>query len=194
MISRKKKFILASRSPRRAHLLRQIGMNFSVRESAIDEIIDETKSPAENVKQLSLQKASAVASHFRSGIVIGSDTIVVLGREILGKPETKKEAVAMLHQLSGRTHTVFTGFALVDAQSKRSFADFEKTKVTFRDLGAKEIREYVRSGSPLDKAGAYGIQDDYGAVFVERIDGCYYTVVGFPLAKFYIALQKFLLP
>jgi septum formation protein len=192
MIDKKKKFILASRSPRRAHLLRQIGMKFSIQESNVDEIIDEKKTPAENVKLLSLQKALSVASCTASGIVIGSDTIVVLGKEILGKPETRKEAASMLHKLSGHTHTVFTGFALVDAQSKRSLVDYEKTKVTFRNLTDREIREYVRSGSPLDKAGAYGIQDDYGAVFVHRIEGCYYTVVGFPLTKFYIALQKFL--
>lgn len=158
----------------------------------MDEIIDTTKTPAENVMSLSLQKALAVASRAASGIVIGSDTIVVLQKQILGKPETRREAAMMLHKLSGRTHTVFTGFAIVDAQSKRSLIDYEKTKVTFRALSNKEIQEYVRSGSPLDKAGAYGIQDDYGAVFVQRIDGCYYTVVGFPLTKFYIALQKFL--
>ncbi len=192
MIDKKRKFILASRSPRRAHLLHQIGMKFSIQESNVDEIIDTTKTPAENVMSLSLQKALAVASRAASGIVIGSDTIVVLQKQILGKPETRREAAMMLHKLSGRTHTVFTGFAIVDAQSKRSLIDYEKTKVTFRALSNKEIQEYVRSGSPLDKAGAYGIQDDYGAVFVQRIDGCYYTVVGFPLTKFYIALQKFL--
>lgn len=192
MIKTKKKFILASRSPRRAHLLGQIGLTFSVRESNVDETIDEKRTPAENVKALSLQKAFAVASRVTSGIIIGADTIVVLGKEILGKPETPKEAVSMLRKLSGRTHTVFTGFALVDVKSKRAFVDYEKTKVRFRKLDEKEIREYVRSGSPFDKAGAYGIQDEYGAVFVQRIEGCFYTVVGFPLTKFYIAVQKFL--
>ncbi|MDE3058323.1 MAG: septum formation inhibitor Maf [Bacteroidota bacterium] len=192
MIRTKKKFILASRSPRRANLLRQIGIKFSVHESNVDEVLDPGKTFGENVKSLSLQKALAVASHYTSGIVIGSDTIVVAGKRILGKPASRKDAAAMLRQLSGRTHTVFTGFSIVDAKSKRTVVDCEETKVTFRRLSDREIREYVRSGSPMDKAGAYGIQDDYGAVFVERLEGCYYTVVGFPLTKFYIALQKFL--
>ncbi len=185
--------ILASRSPRRAQLFKQIGLTFTQQESSVEEILDASKSPEENVQSLSLLKAIDVAEHFSHGIVVGSDTIVVVNGKILGKPSSEEEAFTMLRTLSSRTHTVFTGFALVDVQSKKNYVDFEKTDVTFRELDAEEIRNYIASGSPMDKAGAYGIQDDYGAVFVEKINGCYYTVVGFPLAKFYIALQKFIM-
>jgi septum formation protein len=192
MLKTAKPIILASRSPRRIHLLRQIGLSFTVQESGVDEHIDDGVGPEEAVRKLSFEKASHVAGRLRTGIVIGADTIVVLDGEILGKPASKEKAITMLSQLGGRTHTVFTGFALVDVESKKSLVDYEKTDVTFRRLGKKEIENYVQSGSPMDKAGAYGIQDDYGAVFVEKISGCFYTVVGFPLSKFYTSLNMFL--
>lgn len=192
MISTDKPIILASRSPRRVHLMRLLGIPFVIQESDVQEIVDNGLTPAEIVRRLSLQKANDVASRVRSGIVIGADTIVVLDGKILGKPSTEEEAVAMLSRLSGRTHSVFTGFALVDAETKKSYIDFERTEVTFRRLSGDEILSYVRSGSPMDKAGAYGIQDDYGAVFVEKIEGCFYNVVGFPLSKFYSALNSFI--
>lgn len=183
--------ILASQSPRRAHLLRQIGLTFQVRPSDIPETIDTAASSEANVERLALLKANEVASSVEDGIVIGSDTIVVIDGEVLGKPATPDEAERMLARLSGRTHTVFTGFALVDAASKKSYIGHERTEVTFRPLHASEIATYVRSGSPMDKAGAYGIQDDFGAVFVERIVGDYYTVVGFPLSRFYTSFIEF---
>ncbi|HTR82681.1 MAG TPA: Maf family protein [Bacteroidota bacterium] len=192
MIQTDRPIILASRSPRRSHLLRQIGIPFTVRASGIDETFDGMRTPDDIVQALSLAKASSVAKDLKTGIVIGADTIVVLGKAILGKPSSKDDAARMLSLLSGKTHTVFTGFALVDVQSGKSLTDYEKTEVTFRPLGAKEIHEYVASGSPMDKAGAYGIQDDYGAVFVEKINGCFYTVVGFPLSKFYMSFKTFL--
>ena len=192
MIKTGRPIILASQSPRRIRLLRLLGIPFTVQASGVDERIDERISPEDVVRQLSLEKAKAVAAPLRAGIVIGADTIVVLDKKILGKPTSKEEATAMLSLLSGRTHTVFTGFALVDVETKKSYIDYEKTKVTFRRLEAEEIRDYVQSGSPMDKAGAYGIQDDYGAVFVEKIEGCFYTVVGFPLSKFYVAFNGFL--
>jgi septum formation protein len=192
MIRTNKPIILASRSPRRIHLLRQIGLSFTAQESGVDERIADGIAPEVAVRQLSLQKAFDVAARHRTGIVIGADTVVVLDGKILGKPSSKEEAISMLSQLGGRTHSVFTGFALVDVESKRSFVDHEKTEVTFRRLCEEEIETYVQSGSPMDKAGAYGIQDDYGAVFVERINGCFYTVVGFPLSKFYTSLNVFL--
>ncbi len=192
MLNTAKPIILASRSPRRIHLLRQIGLSFTVQESGVDEHIDDGVGPEEAVRKLSFEKASHVAGRLRTGIVIGADTIVVLDGEILGKPASKEEAITMLSRLGGRTHTVFTGFALVDVESKKSLVDYERTDVTFRRLGKEEIENYVQSGSPMDKAGAYGIQDDYGAVFVEKISGCFYTVVGFPLSKFYTSLNMFL--
>lgn len=192
MISTDKPIILASRSPRRVHLMQLLGIPFVIQESGVQEIVDNGLMPEEIVRRLSLQKANDVASRVHSGIVIGADTIVVLDGKILGKPSTEEEAVAMLSRLSGRTHSVFTGFALVDAETKKSYIDFERTEVTFRRLSGDEILSYVRSGSPMDKAGAYGIQDDYGAVFVEKIEGCFYNVVGFPLSKFYSALNSFI--
>ena len=192
MIVSRKPIILASSSPRRAHLMSVLGFPFTVRESGVEEIIDEKLAPEEIARGLAFRKASTVASQLSSGIVIGADTIVVLEGKILGKPATEEEAVGMLLALSGKTHTVFTGFALVDAESKKSYISFERTEVTFRALRRDEIERYVAAGSPMDKAGAYGIQDDYGAVFVEKIDGCFYNVVGFPISKFHTALTNFL--
>ncbi|MBI2430313.1 MAG: septum formation protein Maf, partial [Ignavibacteriales bacterium] len=157
----------------------------------IDEKIHDNLSYADNVMQLSLHKAQDIAGRNSNGIVIGSDTIVVINKKILNKPATKDEAFEMLTGLSGKTHSVFTGFALVDVKSKKFYIDYETTEVTFRRLSDGEITDYIDTGSPMDKAGAYGIQDDFGAVFVEKINGCYYTVVGFPLAKFYTAFTRF---
>lgn len=192
MIVSRRPIILASSSPRRAHLMSVLGFPFTVRESGVEEIIDENLAPEEIARGLAFRKASTVASQLSSGIVIGADTIVVLKGKILGKPATEEEAVGMLSALSGKTHTVFTGFALVDAESKKSYIGFERTEVTFRALRKAEIERYVAAGSPMDKAGAYGIQDDYGAVFVEKIDGCFYNVVGFPISKFHTALTNFI--
>jgi septum formation protein len=184
--------ILASQSPRRRILLKQIGMKFLVRPSAIREDVLDHEPPQQNVKRIALRKAEEVAKGVNQGIVIGADTIVVLGNQILGKPRTRAEAKRMLRSLSGKMHTVYTAFALIDAKSKKKRVRVEKTKVWFRRLAGSEIDEYVASGSPMDKAGAYGIQDDYGAVFVERVEGCFYNVVGFPLTQFYMTLHEFL--
>lgn len=186
------RLILASRSPRRQLLLKQIGYTFVVHPSLVEERLDRNHSPAWNAKHLALKKAAEVASRVGGGIVVGADTIVVLGKSVLGKPRDRGEAKRMLRSLSGRSHCVYTGFALVDSETGRIHAEVVKTRVWFRPLGRDEIDAYVASGSPLDKAGAYGIQDDFGAVFVERIQGCFYNVVGFPLVRFHRALQAFL--
>lgn len=186
-----KRIILASASPRRRRLLGQIGLTFTVDESNIPEDTAAYPSPREIVLGLARRKAEEVAARHDDALVIGADTIVVLEGRILGKPADAADAAGMLATLSGRTHEVFTGFCVVETPGGRSVADFERTRVTFRALGREEIDAYVRSGSPLDKAGAYGIQDDLGAVFVERIEGCYYNVVGFPLAKFYVRFKEF---
>lgn len=187
-----KKIILASSSPRRKQLLRQLGLEYEIRENTIEEVFDPAKSPEENVLSLSALKAKIVANSVDDGIVVGADTIVVLDGQILGKPKDTAEAEAMLTLLSGREHRVYTGFTIIEKPSGKSASDVEVTKVRFRELDGEEIKQYVRSGSPLDKAGAYGIQDDFGAVFVEKIEGCFYNVVGFPLAKFYLSLKRFL--
>lgn len=170
-----------------------MGISFSVQPSGVDEKIDNSASFIENVKRLSLHKAEDIAAKNSIGIIVGSDTIVVIEQTVLGKPSSHENAAAMLRSLSGKTHTVYTGFALVDARTKKSYIDYDETEVTFRDLFDDEIQSYVSSGSPMDKAGAYGIQDDFGAVFVKRINGDYYTVVGLPISKFYMALKKFIL-
>lgn len=185
------KLILASSSPRRKKLLRQIGLSFIVKPSNAEERFRSTESPAQNAKRIALEKALTVQDSLKSGIIIGADTIVVLGKTILSKPRDKKDAQRMLRMLSGKTHQVYTGFALVDVKTGRRYAGVEKTSVTFRKLSTDEIRRYVTSGSPMDKAGAYGIQDDYGAVFVEKVEGCFYNVMGFPLSRFITVLKQF---
>jgi septum formation protein len=158
----------------------------------IEEVIDPSLPVEENAMVVAANKVHDVAPRVQNGIVLGADTIVVIEDKVLGKPTDAADAVRMLRLLSGRTHTVVTGFALREEPSGREVTGVESTKVTFRDLPIKEIEEYVAGGSPLDKAGAYGIQDDYGAVFVTRIEGCYYNVVGLPLARVYAALQGLL--
>ena len=186
-----RKLILASRSPRRLQLLRQIGMSPAVMSCDIPEPFDPSRTPEDNAATLALEKALCVAERVEDGVIIGADTIVVLEGEMLGKPENPEDAVRMLGKLSGKTHIVVTGFALVDRPSGRQMTGTERTGVTFRILPLHEIEEYVAHGSPLDKAGAYGIQDDYGAVFVTRIEGDFYNVVGLPLSRLYSALQEF---
>ncbi len=142
------------------------------------------------VKRLAREKLSKARKQVENGIIISADTIVVLETEILGKPRNESEAKKMLKKLSGKTHTVYTGFAVHNSINDKTITDYEKTLVTFRKLGGKEIENYVKTGSPMDKAGAYGIQDDFGAVFVKKINGDYYNVVGLPIAGLYMNLLK----
>jgi septum formation protein len=183
-------FILASRSPRRLALLTQIGLTVRVVISDVPEDLDPALEPEANAESLARLKALHVARDIPEGIVLGADTIVVIDHHVLGKPADEADATRMLQLLSGRTHTVYTGFALVDRPSGRIVSGVEATKVTFRELPLDEITAYIRGGSPMDKAGAYGIQDDYGAVFVTRIEGCYYNVVGLPLARVHEEIKK----
>jgi len=189
--------ILASASPRRKKLLEQLGADFRVVVSAFDEEAVPTHiPPPEYVQTLAKSKALHVAETLgESAIVIGADTTVVLHGYILNKPHDAADAVRMLSMLSNRTHEVFTGIALVECASDGSIVntitDVSRTEVRFRQLSTEEIRGYVAGGSPLDKAGSYGIQDDFGAVFVEGIHGCYNNVVGLPLALLYRRLQEF---
>ncbi len=186
----KKPLVLASRSPRRLHLLRQIGLEPLVVPCDIDETFDLARPAAANAESLAVRKARTVAHTVQHCIVLGADTIVSLDGTMLGKPETADEAARMLAMLSGRTHLVHTGYALIDRPSDRMVSGSVETAVTFRELPSEEIAAYVAGGSPMDKAGAYGIQDDYGAVFVPRIEGCFYNVVGLPLSAVYAALLK----
>lgn len=160
-----------------------MGLNPVVHPADIDETELKGESPSDMVKRLALKKARAVAPKHPDSLVLGSDTTVVLEGAILGKPATEAEAASMLHRLSGRTHRVMTSIALVHAATDRFIVDVEVTEVTFDELTDPQVNRYVEGGSPMDKAGAYGIQDDQGAFFVRRIDGDYYTVMGLPLNR-----------
>lgn len=192
MIKSTQKIFLASKSPRRRKLLKQLGIKFKAFYVDLHEEIFDGEHPVKTVKRLALHKSEEATKKIKSGIVITADTIVVLDKEIIGKPKDRKDAFNILSKLSGRTHTVYTGFAVRNIDKDLLILDFEKTKVTFRKLLPKEIKDYIDSGSPMDKAGAYGIQDDFGAVFVLKIEGCYYNVVGLPLAKIYKSLLAIL--
>lgn len=183
---------LASKSPRRRKLLKQLGISFKSFSVDINEEVLDGEHPIKTVRRLALHKSELASLKVRNGIIITADTIVVLNKEIIGKPKDERDAYNILYKLSGKTHLVFTGFAVKNLINGKSIVDYEMTKVTFRKLMPKEIKDYIKTGSPMDKAGAYGIQDDFGAVFVEKIDGCYYNVVGFPLAKLYRSLTEIL--
>ncbi|MCX7611592.1 MAG: Maf family protein [Ignavibacterium sp.] len=181
---------LASKSPRRRKLLKQLNIKFKSFSVNLNEIFIEKQSPLQNVLRICKEKMSLAKNKIDDGVLITCDTIVVINNEILGKPSDKKEAFKMLKKLSGKTHLVYTAYCIYNKLNEIQITNYEKTKVTFRKLTDTEILEYIDTGSPLDKAGAYGIQDDFGAVFVKRIEGCYYNVVGLPLSKFYHDLLK----
>ncbi len=185
-----KHLVLASRSPRRRELIALLGLPFEARTSKVEESSRPGESPEEHVRRLSLEKARDVASTLYGAYVIGSDTVVVLDGDIIEKPEGPDEAVEMLLRIAGRTHTVFTGFALVDADDGRETAGVSMTDVTVRDFDRTTAERYVATGEPLDKAGAYGIQG-FGSVLVTGIHGCYFTVMGLPLAELSRALESF---
>jgi septum formation protein len=182
-----KSFILASGSPRRKELLEQAHYVFSIEASTIIEIVEEGLPPADVVQQLASQKAEDVWSRNKEAVVLGSDTVVAFGNNILGKPQDKEEAEAVLRMLSGHTHSVYTGVALCSSDGINTF--YEKTDVEFYPLSEGDIAMYIRSGEPFDKAGSYGIQG-FGAYLVKRIIGDYFAVVGLPLAKTMRELQK----
>lgn len=177
------KLILASNSPRRQELLRNAGFEFEVVPSRIDEVFEADHDPAEVVARLALHKAEEVASRVQQpdAVVLGADTVVVVDGEPLGKPRTDQDAAAMLERLSGCEHEVITGIALVDPHSPRRALAHQLTRVLFRPLTRREIDEYVASGEPADKAGAYAIQGRAGR-FVTRLEGCYFNVMGLPVA------------
>ena len=181
--------ILASASPRRRELLTLAGVDFTVRVVDVEEIIPENASPDEVVMSLARQKAQAVADESPDSVVIGSDTVVALDSVILGKPKDEEDAVRMLKALSGRSHTVYTGVALIHGEKNTVFC--EATEVVFNSLTDEEIRNYVATKEPMDKAGAYGIQGK-GCVLVEKIVGDYFNVVGLPVSRVYRELKSFI--
>lgn len=184
-------FYLASKSPRRREILAGLGIDFAMIDSPYEEknsdIADLT--PEQAAAKLAGLKAFHASGALRKGIVIGADTIVVQGDSILGKPRDRDHAAEMLFSLSKRRHRVITGVSVVDAEGFRTFSCAEVTHVFFRELSRKDVDMYLDTSEPYDKAGAYGIQG-HAALFVERVEGCYFNVVGFPIVAFRGLLQQ----
>ena len=178
----KQNILLATRSPRRRELLERIGINYYSAYPDCDETVDLSLPPEEMVKSIALQKALWVKENYNTEgkVILSADTLVHHNGKMLGKPMDEADAFTMLRSLSGSYHEVYTGFALVS--DDKIINDYEMTKVKFRELSDRDIYEYVSSGEPLDKAGAYGIQEK-GALFVERVNGDYFNVVGLPVCK-----------
>lgn len=173
-------------------LLEQLGLQFEVIPSSVNENINES-DPVKLVESLAFQKANDVSKNKPESLIIGSDTVVVYKDKILGKPENKHEASKMLNRLSGKQHFVYTGVALIETDRQSSVVSSlsfsEATIVRFSKLDQSEINAYIDTGSPMDKAGSYGIQDDWGAVFVKEIKGDFYNVVGLPINRLYFELK-----
>jgi septum formation protein len=184
--------ILASASPRRSEILTAVGWKFEKRVADLDETELENENPADYVLRLAREKALAVAATVENNLILGADTTVVVENEIIGKPKDFADAARMLRKLSGRWHEVLTGVALVkkEAGEIEIRADFERTRVKFCNLTESEINYLVENGAPLDKAGAYAVQG-VAALFIERIEGDYWNVVGLPVGLVYRLLRQF---
>jgi septum formation protein len=186
-----KKIILASASPRRSELLKSMGFNFDIIPSDIDENIDDNLFSYEIIEKLAVEKAQNIAEQIDySAIIIGSDTVVVIDNKVLGKPKDKADAENMLKNLSGRIHNVVTAIAIIDSETKKIVVESLTSKVKFRELSETEIKNYVNTNEPMDKAGAYGIQGK-ASIFVEYIEGCYNNIVGLSTYKLDLMLKEF---
>ena len=188
-----KPIILASHSPRRRELLAQIGLTYSWEPSDVNEQVLPGEAPEVYAQRVARDKALVASRRCGRGVVIAADTIVVHDNRILGKPSDRIDALHMLTGLSGAVHRVITGMTVMDVENRESIDRIVTTKVWFRQLDAAEITAYVDSGEPFDKAGAYGIQGR-GALLVERIEGCYFNVVGLPLSVLGECLAAFHVP
>jgi len=185
-----KPIILASTSPRRKKLLQQVGLKFTVKSSHFKEDMSINLPPEQMVKYFAREKAKNVAVHYKQGIVIGADTVISLGNQILGKPHTAAVAKKTLRQISGRTIKIITGYSVVDCWTKKEVTKAITTKVKMKKLTTHEISNYIKTKEPLDKAGAFGIQG-LGALLVSKIEGDYYNVVGLPLYDLVKTLKQF---
>jgi len=186
-----KKIILASASPRRKELLEKIGLKFDVMPSDIEELLDNDYFSKEKIEKLALDKALNVSSKINfPAIIIGSDTVVVIDNKILGKPKDENEAFIMLRMLSGKTHQVVSAIAIIDTETHKTDIDSVSSDVTFRKINDTEIKKYISTGEPLDKAGAYAIQGVAG-IFISKICGCYTNIVGISVYKTAEMLKKF---
>ncbi len=182
-------FVLASASPRRRRILDGLGLDFVVDPPGVPEDAVAGESAADHVLRLSGDKARACARSRGAGTVLGADTIVVLDGAVLGKPSDPGDAVRMLRIIRGRWHEVYTGLSLVRCSDGAAASGFERTRVLVRDLSDREVADYVAGGEPLDKAGAYAIQE-CGAAVVERVEGCFYNVVGLPVVRLLALLAE----
>lgn len=184
-----RKIILASQSPRRQELLREIVADFDICPSDAEEVIPDGMKADKVPEHLALIKAADISQNHRGAVVIGSDTVVIVDDRILGKPKDRDEAFSMLRSLSGRTHEVVTGCAIICDDKRINFS--EKTQVEFFVLTDEDINEYIATGDCFDKAGAYGVQSQ-GKILVKSINGDYYAVVGLPVARLKRELCKFM--
>ena len=185
-----RQIVLASASPRRKALLEQIGLSFTVDAGGQEDPLESGNEPHRLVRAISLKKALSVAARYQDAIIIAADTIGVIEGKIIGKPKSERDARAMLASLSGKSHSVITGFTVLDTLTGKSISKSVETTVHIRKLSRAEISAYVKTGEPLDKAGSYAIQG-LGAILVEKIEGDYYNVVGLPLSALANALQGF---
>lgn len=182
--------VLASQSPRREEILKQIGLNFTIVPSKVNEAEFKHLSPIKMVKRLALKKAEEVAKLVEDALIIGADTVVYADKKIIGKPKTKLEAQEILSDLQGKKHDVISGIALLNSKTNEYLLSYDLTTVYFRQITEEEISAYLKTKEGMDKAGAYGIQG-LGAVFIEKIEGSYYTVMGLPVHKLYLILKEF---
>ena len=180
--------ILASKSPRRKEILGNVGFKLKIVSADVDEISNKTDN-IEKIMDIAYKKTVAVANNYEEHFVVGADTIVELDGEIIGKPRDEEDAKSILQRLSGKSHRVITGYCLITKEKNILIKDYGVTTVFFKKLDKSMIEWYIESKQPMDKAGAYGIQDK-GSVFIEKIDGDFFTVMGFPIAKFIETLKK----
>jgi septum formation protein len=184
--------ILASSSPRRFELLKMIGLEFKVRPSHVEEIYQDHQTPLEYTEENARNKGEEISQKYRDHIVISADTIVLLNNQIIQKPQNEKDAREILEKLSGKKHQVITSFAIMLKNADKVLLDHEITEVQFRKLARDEIHAYIDTGEPFDKAGGYGAQGA-GALLIKQIKGCFYNVVGLPLHRFFLDLDRFLI-
>lgn len=185
------RIVLASASPRRRALLAQMGLQFEVIPSDQDEEAIDGLPPHKLAVELAHKKVESVARMLQgSALIIGADTIVVKGHKVLGKPRDEEDALRMLMELQGQTHEVITGLAVMEVPGRKCVTDYEKTVVEMGSLTRREIEGYIKTGEPMDKAGAYGIQG-LGGLLIKRIEGCYYNVVGLPIHRLWTILKEF---
>ena len=182
------KIVLASNSPRRREIMEMLPWDFFVEVEEVDETMDESLSLEENLLYLAYKKAERVADRYRDKFVVGGDTIVLVEGKVLGKPRDAEDAKAMLRLISSHTHSVWTGVCVLSGARNLDIRFVEKTDVMMTPMSEREIERYVRDGEPFGKAGSYAIQGK-GGVYVEKIDGCYYNVVGLPLNRLYRELR-----